>query len=210
MEVSVRYGTQTYPLIIPANSSVQRLQNEVRRMVSVIPAKQRLIFKGQVLSKKKEKLSSYGIVNTSKILLIANDADGKGDLPPRRPRRPERGPANMEQPPHTDVIERGPPPGCLEGMKTATTVLPKTPFVVYNTSGEVAKLSVESDAFWIEAASGEMERIFFSDLKDLVFSDLPGYQDRYAAMIARLASSQRVFYFVPKQYVRLIEQIYRQ
>jgi hypothetical protein len=210
MQVSVRYGTQTYPLQLPANPSVSRLQNEVRRTVAIPPAKQRLIFKGKVLSKKKDKLSAYGIVNTSKILLVANNSDGRDDLPPRRPRRTERGSANMDLPPHIEVIDRGPPPGCLEGMKTASHVLPKTPFVVYNTAGDIARLSVESDAFWIEADSGENERVFFTDLKDLAFLDLKGYPDRYAVMILKLQSSQRVLYFIPKQYMRLIEGICRQ
>jgi hypothetical protein len=95
-------------------------------------------------------------------------------------------------------------------MKTPSSVLPKQPFIIYNTTGHLAKLSIESDAFWVETTSDENERIFFADVRELTCSDVEGYEDRYAAIVVKTKIVPRVFYFVPKQYTKLIESICQQ
>jgi hypothetical protein len=91
--------------------------------------------------------------NEAQMLLVAHGVDGKADTTARRPRRIERGPANLDQSPHVEVIDKGPPPVGFGWMKSASHLMSKSPFIVYNTNADVAKLSVEFEAFWIETDS---------------------------------------------------------
>jgi hypothetical protein len=121
----------------------------------------------------------------------------------------------MAQPPHCDIIAKGPPEGCLEGMKTTSHVLPKSPFIVYYSNGstiegERARLSIESDAFWLETDSGEQDRVFFAEVETFTCIDLPGYADQYLAIVVRSGGCFRTFYFIPKQYKQILEEICHQ
>jgi hypothetical protein len=207
MRVTVRYGSETIPISLKqVDASVQQLQSLIRKELGILPAQQRLIFKGKTLNHKRDKLRGYGITDGSKLLLVTLESDDpKDEMEPRRPRRPPRSErTGTALDPH--VISLGPPPGCLEGMKTPSNVLPKQPFIIYNTTGHLAKLSIESEAFWVECSSDENERIFYGDVRELTSSDVEGYEDRYSAIVLK-AGVPRVFYFVPKQYTKLIESI---
>jgi hypothetical protein len=210
MEVVLRYENQNISLHLPANPSIQQLQKEVNHQVQIQPSRQTLIFKGKILSHKKDKLSAYGISNHSKILLFAKCSDSKEDSASRRHRTaPE-----MDQPPHSQIIARGPPEGCLEGMKSASRVFPNAPFVVYYSNGTTiegdrTRLSIESDALWFETDSGKKEREYFNNVELLSFTDLPGYIEQYVAVMMRISRTFRTIYFFPKQYQQLLDDILR-
>jgi hypothetical protein len=185
--------------------------SEISLRLGVVPARQSLIFKGQKLTKRADKLTAYGIQNSSKILLftVAGAKDDKLHTK-RRPPRDRTLSTKLDTPPHSSIIALGPPAGCLPGMKTPSTLFPREPFIVYDTSGARARLSIESDAFWVEPDVGECERIFFSDVQSAPsFLWLPGYDEQYTAMVLQTQNGKRIFYFVPGQFKQLIETVCR-
>jgi hypothetical protein len=113
----------------------------------------------------------------------------------------------LDRPPHAQIVDQGPPDGCLPGLKAPCNVFPKLPFVCYDTSGAKAGLSIESDAFWVESDSGEKERIFFSDVREVLFPDIPGYRDQYIALFLQTENGRRAFYYIPHQFMQLIDSV---
>jgi hypothetical protein len=211
MQVCIRYERQNHEVKLrQSNPTVQNLMSEISHRFGVVPAHQFLIFKGRRLDKKKDKLSIYGIKNDSRILLFSI-SEAKDDEPAkRRPPRDRYFSTELDHAPHSTIIAQRPPPGCLPGMKTPSTFFPKEPFCVYDTGGARARLSIESDAFWVESETGERERIFFSDLQSPpLFQWLPDYDDQYIAMFFRTINGMRAFYFIPGQFKQLIETVCR-
>jgi hypothetical protein len=197
MQVCIHYERQNYDVTLrSSNPTVQNLMTEISHRLGVVPARQSLIFKGRRLDKKKDKLTAHGIHNSSKILLFSV-SEAKDDEPAkRRPPRDRNFSTELDREPHSTIIAQRPPPGCLPGMKAPSNLFPKEPFCVYDTTGARAKLSIESDAFWVESATGECERIFFSDVQSPpLFVWLPDYDDQYMAMFFPTINGKRVFYF---------------
>jgi hypothetical protein len=209
MNVIVRYAGAVIPLALKqADASVPQLQSQIRKEFGFAPSQQRIIFKGKVLSHKREKLQSYGILDGFKVLLLADETSAQPEeLGPRRGRRPPRS-ERVGGILNARVVRGGPPAGSLKGMKGPNGVLPRDPFIVYNTNGTLVKLWIETDAFWADASSEESERLFYTDITALTCPDLAGYEDQYCAIVLETVV-MRAFYFIPKQYTKLIEGIWR-
>jgi hypothetical protein len=101
--------------------------------LGVPPAKQSLIFKGHKLGKKKDKLSDYGIQNSSRILLISI-IDIKDTAQHNKTASRERSFAKtLDHPLHAQIVGQGPPDGCLPGLKASCNVFLRMQFVCYDT-----------------------------------------------------------------------------
>lgn len=223
MYVSVRYQSDTQELQLKS-ATVKHLMSTIEKKMKVPLSDQVLIFRGRKLSsKEKKKLPELGIKDGSKILLVSHTEKDEeplsnGGMRTRSKTKPvsDRGreiaKPSLDDPPHISIIAQGPPPGCLKGEKNQVNQFPKkdfTHFIVYNTEGALSKLFIESDGLWIET-DGRSERIFISDIKGegkgVQCEDIPVYKDEYIAVHLFLNSDvRRTFYFVPKQFQKLIE-----
>jgi uncharacterized ubiquitin-like protein YukD len=205
MDISVRYKTDSFAVKL-TSTTVKGLSSAIQRQTGVPPREQKIIFKGKILGKK-DALSDSGIGNGAKLLLLREDSSDQPQKPTRRNARERtQTEAPLISEPHAGIISRGPPAGCMEGVKTPVSVFPKNPFIVYDSSGSRASLSIESEAIWVQSESGEQERIFLSDLKTEKCQDLPGYGDRYVALSLGTDSISKIFYFVPKQFQGLFDE----
>jgi uncharacterized ubiquitin-like protein YukD len=204
MDLIVCYKRDSFALKL-TSATVNALSTAISRKTGVPSREQKIIYKGKVLGKKKN-LSEYGIQNGAKILLLRQDLTEQQTKPTRRNARERtQSEAPLVSEPHAGIISRGPPPGCMEGVKTQVSVFPKTPFIVYDSNGARASLSVETEAIWVQSDTGEQERIFLSDVKSEKCQDLPGYVDKYVALSLVTESVRRIFYFVPKQFQGLFD-----
>jgi hypothetical protein len=205
MDIFVRYKTDSFSVRL-TSTTVKGLSTAIQRATGVPTREQKIIFNGKILGKK-DALSDSGVGNGAKLLLVREEPS---DPPPKPTRRNARERTQTEAPlisePHAGIISRGPPVGCMEGVKTPVTVFPKTPFVVYDSTGSRATLSIESEAIWVQSDNGEQERIFLSDLKSEKCQDLPGYSDRYVALLLGTETVSKIFYFVPKQFQGLFDE----
>jgi hypothetical protein len=59
----------------------------------------------------------------------------------------------------------------------------------------------------VESDSGNKERIFFSDVREVVFSEIPGDCDQYITLFLHTESGQRTFYYISHQFMQLIESV---
>ena len=113
----------------------------------------------------------------------------------------------MTSSPHAEIIAKGIPENAEKPYKGQTTVLPKTPFIVYNTEGIRSKLTFESDAIWMESDDNKQERIFFSDIRGNVIQEMPKYEKSYVALCLSTTYGKRWYYFIPAQYTQLLSGI---
>lgn len=187
---------------------------EIEKKLGIHPEKQKIIFKGHTLNTPQTTLSEYGIKNGARLLLVASSESVKKDNQQRSAKTNSKSKAAKHD--HSKkvlkqaIIDKGPPEGCIEGNRTQVGVFPKEPFIVYDTNGIVARMSIESDAIWIEAENDQKERIFTSDEPTHPeILDIPGYEDQYFALKMITEHGQRVFYFLPKQYYEMFKQLLR-
>jgi hypothetical protein len=73
--------------------------------------------------------------------------------------------------------------------------------------GVKAQLSIESDAFWVESESGEKERIFFSELNQNCYLEIPGYTDQDLALLLHPPNGKRSFDDISKRFLQLTEEV---
>lgn len=188
--------------------------SEIDKRLNIHPDKQKIIFKGRTLKSPQATLSEHGIKNGSRLLLVASNESIKEDSLPRAAKTNSKSKAAKHD--HSKkslkqaIIDKGPPEGCIEGNKTQVGVFPKEPFVVYDTDGIVARMSIESDAIWIEAENDQKERIFTSDEHTHPeILEITGYEDQYFALKMITEHGPRIFYFLPKQYYEMFKQLLR-
>jgi len=215
MEVRVRHKSEMHALHLTTNSTVGHLMTQINRQIHVPPREQRLIFQGKTLSDKKDRLIDKHIVDGSKILLVVSPVVKDGARASKRMPRPfarrqwRRSRLVQDDelylPPHAEFVMRGPPAGCMPGGRTPVGRFPTTPLVVYDTSGEIARMSFETDAIWVANEGGGQERIFLTEIDMPQFVDIPDYRDQYIAVFISMDTGRRVFYFIPKQFQDLIE-----
>jgi hypothetical protein len=111
---------------------------------------------------------------------------------------------NLDQPPHSTIITKGPPPGCIRSFRASLLCLPKEPLIVYNKTGAVVKISFESDAIWIQA-DAQQDRVFFNEIKNHLTQDIRS--TGYFALAFITQSEKYWFYFVPFQYIDTIGKL---
>jgi hypothetical protein len=112
-----------------------------------------------------------------------------------------------DRPPIQTILTQRPPSRCLQGLKTNSKVFRKAPFEINDAMGVKALLPIESDAFWMESKSGEKKRILFSELNQNCWQEIPGYTDQCFALLLPILKGKRAFYYTPKQFLQLTEEI---
>ena len=210
MKLLIRYNRETVSIEVPADAKVSQLNDAISESLSIPPQKQKLICLGKNLNNPDESLSTYKIKDGSKLLLMQTETLAKPDTPKPPPRSqwcqaPQ--PEFLKAAPHIDIINKGVPANCEKPYQSQMTLLPKTPFVVYNTEGVISKLSFESDAVWTEAEDGKQERIFFTDLRSSLIQEIPGHEHEYNALCLITKYGKRWFYYIPNQYQSLLSKI---
>jgi hypothetical protein len=216
-KVSVQYNSKSYAIPISADMTVSQFLDKVNEIAKVTAVDETLICKGKKITRSDAILSDEGIVPNSKVMLVTKgppkNADSKGGPPQLTQvpgfRRPSYflGPENLSQAPHWDIISREPPPDCV-AAHPGKAALPKNPFVVYTNGGAVAKLTIETDALWVQPAEGAAIRIFFHEIKASGVQECPG-ANRYWALYVVTAHEKHWFYFIPGQYSDNVSEIVR-
>lgn len=210
MEVQAKYCTQTKSVEIPEDATIRDLMVGIQSLFEIEPERQKLTFKGKNITLSDDPVSKYKIVNKARILVSLQSVTEStpASQPPTRTRgRTQLTPEFLTSSPHADIIAHGPPPNAEKPYQTQMAILPKTPFIVYNTEGIVSKLSFESDAIWMEADDGKQERIFFSDIKGLLVQEMPKYEKSYVALCLATSYGKRWYYFIPGQYTVLLNKL---
>ena len=216
MKLVIRFNRQMIPLEVPDDSKVSDLMESIQGNLSLNPDKQKIIFGGKTLNDSNSLLSSYKIINGSKLLLMEKSGvvNAKPAAPTRHnfPYTTTLQPEFMNSTPHNKIIAQGVPAKAEKSFPSQMMALPKTPFIVYNTEGKLSKLSFESDAIWIETEEAENkeqkeERIFYSDIKTHLLQELPNYENQYVGLCLSTKYGKRWYYFIPNQYVSLLRKV---
>jgi hypothetical protein len=211
-KVSVQYNSKSYAVPISADITVSQFLDKVNEIVKVSAVDQTLICKGKKITRSDALLSSEGIAPNSKVMLVTKTnpkaPDPKADLTNAAGFRRiaySLQSEDLNRPPHCDIISRGPPPGCAAAY-AGRTALPKDPFVVYTNGGVIAKLTIETDALWVQPADGPGLRIFFHEIKGSGTQECPGTK-RYWALFVVTLLEKHWFYFIPGQYADNVASI---
>jgi hypothetical protein len=181
--------------------------------LKVGPTEQTLIFRGEKFQRSDDLLTDHKIGNNAKLMLVVPEGPkappGKVDVAGAYTQRRNgvtMAAEDLRNPPHCDIIARGPPQGAGKSFVAKLAVLPKDPFVVYDRTAAIAKLSLESDALWIQGSGGQGTRVFFSDVKNAGVQECPN-SGHYFALWVVTAQEKHWFYFIPCQFAELISQI---
>lgn len=211
MNVDIRFNNSITTIKLKRGASVNSIMSQIHKEMGILPSEQRLIYRGRALT---ETSPLQGITSGAKILLLKKTAQSSDEKKrPASKRGKPASPANTIL--DKTIISRGPPPGCRGAEKLSAHQLPKDPFIVYDTRGTVSKLSFESDNSIFIVNDRDKERIFMhkvtSGLEDgSLFQDLPGpYNNQYVALVFVIEASPRVFYFIPKQYQTIIQDLFK-
>ncbi|OHT16183.1 hypothetical protein TRFO_41980 [Tritrichomonas foetus] len=213
MEVKCCYSNKVYPLSFNVKDpSVSQLTSAIAQAVQVTQKNQKIILSGKVLSKiwkPKQKISKFGIKNGTKFLLVAPEQGDDAGQTKKQSRsrsnkssRQKGGGDQIDQQPDQTIVEKGPPPGCLKGVKTPLNFFPDKAFIVYDASGVICKLSIEQESIWVQqdVPGGTQERTFLSDIQGCTLKSLAGFEDEYVMLYIVTTVKTLKFYFIPLQY----------
>ena len=212
MRLQIRFKGASRTIEVPDDATVLQLMEQTKMELDVAIDQQKFIFRGKQLDKQDEPLAGLGVTNNARLLLTIQEHESAPVSPPPRTNQSR---AYYNQPqtefltiePHKAIISKGPPPNCEKPYHSQMSVLPKVPFVVYNTEGVLSRLSFESDAVWIESDDGTKERIFFTDIRSNVVQEIPKYEKDYVALCLLTRYGKRWFYFIPNQYSQLLPKV---
>lgn len=211
MQVLVKYLTQTKSVEVPEEGTVRDLMIGIDSLFEIAPEKQKLTFKGKNMTLSDEPLSTFKVTNNARILMSVQSEAVVTAKPASVPTR-MRGQIHMDEEylttsPHTEIIAKGPPADVEKPYQGQMGVLPKTPFPVYNTEGILSRLNFESDAIWVESDNDKHERIFFTDIKGVLFQKIPKHETSYVALCLATTYGKRWYYFIPCQYTQLLNKL---
>ena len=213
MQLIIRFKGNTAKIELPDDSKVSQLMEKISQELSVSAENQKIICTGKNITDPDALLSSYNLKNGSKILLMEKSKMETTKTPNPPPTRTsfftqQPQPEFLNSPPHDKIIAQGVPENCEKPFPSQMMVLPKTPFIVYNTEGKLSKLSFESDAIWVESNDEKQERIFYSDVKTYLVQEIPGYENKYVGLCLHTKYGKRWYYFIPNQYVAIMKKVF--
>lgn len=220
-EVLVKYGSrELVKLELTDTSTVLNLQEAITETFDVAPEHQKIVFRGKTLSDPNATLTSAGLTNKCKVMLVNSTPPPPPPPPPvpapvsiptplidfatRQPRA--RRDEYMTAPPHSGIIARGPPEGAMEGNNYQATTLPLDPLVVRDSTGDVAKLAFRSDDLVVDSETNH-HRIFYQEITSYGIQEIPGHEQRYVALGLQIKGQKLWVYFIPKQYRNVIESV---
>jgi uncharacterized ubiquitin-like protein YukD len=213
IKLTIQYNRKPYTFTVPLDATVAQFMDIISETLKVAPTEQTLIFRGEKFQRSDDLLSDHKIGNNAKLMLVVPDdpksPPGKVDVANQYTQRRNgviMSAEDLRNPPHCEIIARGPPQGAGKSFAAKLTVLPKEPFVVYDRAGGIAKLSIESEALWIQGPSGQCTRVFFTDVKNAGVQECPNSTNYFTLWVAT-AHEKHWFYFIPCQFAELISQI---
>lgn len=222
IEVFVKHGTSApFTIQIEEDSVLLNLMEKISEKTSIPVEKQKLILRGKTLSAQDVTLSSAGIKNKTRLLLIGTIEMEEPEEPvaPKSTHsiptpicdwisRPPRFVRNeyLTAPPHSIVISKGPPDGALEGSNHQLQSLPVDPLIIRDSSGDEARLMFNTDEVFISSEKTE-DRLFYDEISSFGIQAIPGYEQKYIAIVFHLKGKKTWIYFIPKQFRTVIESI---
>jgi hypothetical protein len=213
----VKYDSENRKLEVPSAATVLDLMTLISEAFGLPIENQKLIFRGKALSTPDALLSSFGIKPDSRVLLVGSAAPAD----PQRPiPTPVAGPPfdissrqllivsdeYMTAPPHSLIIQRGPPKGALDGANYQLDALPAQPFVVRDSVGDDATLAFRSDDLVVDSQANH-SRLFYQEITSFGIQPVPGYEQKYIAVVFHVKGKKLWVYFVPNQYRQVIELV---
>jgi hypothetical protein len=110
---------------------------------------------------------------------------------------------------HAEIIGQGPllPLYGNGGPIVQADHLPKRPFKLYNGDGAEAEVGFETEAIFSNPNGGRPERIFYSEIHNVLFSPIDGFESLYMQMALETDVGFRIFFFLPRQYQTIITHI---
>ena len=196
--------------MLPIDARMSSLSSEISSRLSIPSENQKLIFRGITLPLSDEPLSQFKIKSGTKLLLLAPAESDSSDNPNikssvsralnRISRHVPSIADSMEYEPHKSIILKGKPPGVIDPHPIQTSVIPSTPFIVYNQNGVLSELSIETDALFLNCSDKTCERIFFSDIYRTGTIQMPWDHSGYFALGLYTSNGMKWMYFIPQQY----------
>jgi hypothetical protein len=181
--------------------------------------RQKLIFRGKTLAPPSAALSSFGIKQNSRLMLVGSTPTPAAEKPVQIPisspapvleysMRALRF-ANdeyMTAPPHSTIIQQGAPPKTIPGSSYQLESLPAEPFVVRESVGDEATLSFRSDDLVVDSEANH-HRLFYQEITSFGIQLIPGQEQSYLAVVFHIKGKKLWVYFVPRQYRSVIESV---
>ncbi|EAX96875.1 hypothetical protein TVAG_390820 [Trichomonas vaginalis G3] len=209
MDIKVKYKADTYNYQIKKATSNSGFIKQLAKDLNLDSCSIKLIYKGKNLANSKGKIIDEGITEGATLLLFAVDKSAKLSKPKRSSdkKRSKISSAMYEEIPIPEIVKKGPPPGCMDGLHTPVSKFPKQPFVVYTKDGSIAKLSIESDAIFVEAKDGNKERLFDVTYNSERTKEVPNYPN-YISLCLNTNDEMRVYHYIPKQYQNIFKDFF--
>lgn len=205
LTLKVKYKNDIFPYQIKKITTNSAFIKLLAKELCLEPNSIKLFYKGKTLANSKEnKLVNDGIKDGDKILLTAVDKSIKLPKPKRSGNKKQPKNQQYEDIPIPDIVRKGPPPGCMDGLHAPVSKFPKTPFVVYTKDGSIAKLSIESDALFVEYSDGAVERLFDISYNAEKTQDVPNFSN-YISLYINTNDELRVYHYIPKQFQNLFK-----
>jgi hypothetical protein len=217
MNITVKYDSENRKVEVPSAATVLDLMTLIWDAFGLPIENQKLICRGKALSPPDALLSSFGIKADSRILLVgsAAPADSQKSIPPPVAQPPFDFSSRqlrivsdeyMTAPPHSLIIQKGPPKGAMEGSNYQLDTLPAQPFKVRDSVGDDATLAFRSDDLVVDSDTSH-NRLFYQEITSFGIQAIPGYEQKYLAVVFHVKGKKLWVYFVPKQYRQVIELI---
>ena len=212
MDIVVRYQNDSLQIKLPIKSTCKKLYQDVGKNLGLKAKSMKMIFNGKTIPNDSKLLTDFNLINKSKVLLISTDEKDLTLNKKQKKNSSKKSLTNRNKIPdlNFDIIFKGPPEGCLPGMKSQVNHFPPNPFLTYDREGKLAKLSVESNnSLFIEYEDKKHERLFDVECNQVI--DLDKYFDQYVAILLGTdieKNEQRIFYFIPKQYSDLFKDFF--
>lgn len=194
MQVHIRYQSSTHDINLPEKANVEKLQDEILKLLSIPKQYQKIIYRGKPLNKSTDDL----IPNGAKLLLLeTQELSNKEEV-----KIPQN--QNNEIILNENILKQGVPKNVIKSyLNVNCSCLPKDPFIVITEDGET-KLSFETDAIFYINKNGN-ERIFYNEIYNSKCIKIE--ETGYFMLFAITRVKKYAFYFLPNQYYELIYQI---
>jgi hypothetical protein len=217
MKVFVKFEAETKEFDVAETATVGCLMSLLSDSFGIPVDNQRLVLRGKTLAARDSPLAAEGVKAGSRLLLIGSHLP----VEPPRPAASFTNPGFLEfssrqprilsdeyltAPPHSGIIQKGPPPGAMEGASYKLESLPAEPFIVRDAIGDEARLAFRSDDLIVNSAQSS-SRLFYQEITSFGIQAIPGYEQRYLAVVFHVKGKKFWVYFVPKQYRAVIESI---
>jgi hypothetical protein len=219
MQISVKHDGPERQFEVSDTATVSTLLDLTAAAFQLPIDRQKLIFRGKTLNPPAATLSSFGIKNNSRLMLVGS-APAPGTEKPilipisspapvmeysmRAPRF-----ANdeyMTAPPHSTIIQKGAPKGALPGSSYQLESLPSEPFVVRDSIGDEATLSFRSDDLVVDSETNH-HRLFYQEIISFGIQGITGQEQNYVAVVFHVKGKKLWVYFIPRQYRSVVESI---